>query len=148
MSMFDNIMASGKDLEKYLPQRWPMIMVSGLHALDENRIYTSLDIAPDNIFCNEGYFTEAGIIEHIAQSIGIRNGYLDIKYGRGVRSGVIGNISATRIISLPKAGSRLETVTTVEGEYFGLVLVKAIVSCGDIVVAECKMKVALKEKEE
>lgn len=148
MSNFNKILIGREELERYLPQRPPIVMVSSLCGCNGNVTYTTLDITPDNIFCHNGVLSEPGIIEHVAQSIGLRNGYLSLNEGKEVSSGVIGAVTGFKIFELPPVGSTIKSTTVVEHEFMGLMLVSCSVSCNETIIAEGKMKVALIKKEE
>ena len=51
------------------PQRPPIVMVDSFFGIEENHSYSGLTVTADNIFCETGKLQEAGIIEHIAQSV-------------------------------------------------------------------------------
>ncbi len=147
MGVSEKALICGKEIEKFIPQRSPMIMISGFHGIEEEIFHTSLEILEENIFCENGVFCEAGIIEHIAQSCAFRNGYLAINCGQKVQLGYIGAVTAMRIYSLPKCGSTIKTRISIEQEFMGISLVKAVVECCGSPIAEGKVKVALIEKE-
>lgn len=147
MGIFEKTLISGAEIEKYIPQRAPMIMVTGFHGIKDECFHTSLDICPNNIFCSGRHFTEAGIIEHIAQSCAFRNGYMALQASEKVKLGFIGAVTNMRIFMLPAVGERLQCTVRVEQEFLGISLVKASVTCNGKTVAEGKVKVALIGKE-
>ena len=51
-----------------IPQKPPMVMVDKLIFAEEKKVVTSFLIRRDNIFCSDGVFTEAGLIENMAQT--------------------------------------------------------------------------------
>jgi hypothetical protein len=51
-------------IQKILPQKDPMVMIS---SLKDDSVF--LEISNDNIFLDNDIFQEAGILEHIAQSV-------------------------------------------------------------------------------
>ncbi|HOS16914.1 MAG TPA: hypothetical protein PKX15_07900 [Bacteroidales bacterium] len=56
------------DILNFLPQRYPMIMVDAYYGLIHDEAYTSLYITDDNIFVDNHYFTEMGLMDFLAQS--------------------------------------------------------------------------------
>lgn len=64
----------------YLPQRPPMVMVDCYYGVINEESYTSLHIKEDNIFLEDGIFSEMGILDFLAQS-----GIIQMANIRGVR---------------------------------------------------------------
>lgn len=56
------------DILKFLPQRYPMVLVDAYYGLIEDEAYTSLYITDNNIFVDNNYFTEMGLMDFLAQS--------------------------------------------------------------------------------
>ncbi len=148
MGVFEKAVICGEEVEQYIPQRHPVVMISGFHGMEEERFFTSLDICSNNIFCHNGALSEAGIIEHIAQSCAFRNGYIARSGSKPVSLGYIGSLSNFKFYNLPAVGSRICTTLRVEYEFDGISLVGAQTRCGDRVVAEGKLKVALIKRED
>ena len=57
-----------------IPQRPPMVMVDALLSYTATTGAAGLTIAADNLFVQNGQLQEAGVIEHIAQSIALHKG--------------------------------------------------------------------------
>ncbi len=72
------MLAEGKKILDLIPQRPPMVMVDKLIECDNYKTITSLTIREDNILSQKGYFTEAGLVENIAQSAALRIGWLAV----------------------------------------------------------------------
>ena len=62
-------------IEKLLPHRKPMIMVDRLHFFSEKKAISKLTIVKENIFVTNGYFSETGLLEHMAQTAALHIGY-------------------------------------------------------------------------
>ena len=62
------MLADKKEVLNYIPQREPMVMVDGLLEVDETFAISRLQVTPENIFCQNGHFTEPGLIENMAQT--------------------------------------------------------------------------------
>lgn len=52
----------------YLPQRPPIVMVDCYYGVINEEAYTSLYIKEDNIFLEDGIFSEMGMLDFLAQS--------------------------------------------------------------------------------
>lgn len=130
-----------------LPQRRPFVMIDGVKHCDEKSAETFFEIKKDNVFCDgRGFFSEAGMVENIAQTCAARVGYLTLKKGEEVKIGVIGAVSDMTIKAKPKAGETIRTTIWLEEEVFNLTLVRAEIRLGEKVIATGKMKIALTDK--
>lgn len=135
------------EIEELIPQRRPFVMVDSLVECVEKVSMSVFEIKRDNLFCNkEGEFSEAGLVENIAQTCAARIGYMALEKGDKVRIGVIGAVNKMSIERKPVVGELLETKIEVEEEVFNLTLVNAEISCDNKVIATCKMKIALTDK--
>lgn len=142
------MLAQGPQILELIPQRPPMLMLSSLAACSENITDTQLLLEADNIFLENGYFTEPGIIENIAQTAAARTGWLAKKAATDATFkaplGVIGAIKNLQIFTLPIAGSLLETRIEVLYEFGEATIIKGCVNCAGNPVAECEMKIFLR----
>lgn len=62
-------------VENLLPQKFPFVMVDKMYSFTETSLISGLDIQKDNIFIDNNIFLEAGLIEHMAQSVALHTGY-------------------------------------------------------------------------
>ncbi len=131
------------DILELLPQRPPFVMVDRLTDYSETQSSCSLTIRPDNVFCENGEFAAAGLIEHIAQTCAARLGYYN-KYilKTGVRLGFIGEVKDLSIVRLPREGETLDTTIVVMQEIFDVTLVSAEVRVGTETIATTRLKIA------
>jgi len=135
------------DILTLLPQRPPFIMIDQLLHYDEVVTRTSLRIKEDNIFCCEGVFQPAGIVENIAQTCAARIGYINSSHHEDIKIGVIGSVQNLEIARLPESGDIIETEIVVSNVIFAVTIVDATVKCHDEVLAHCSMKIAIIEKD-
>jgi len=56
---------------KLIPQRAPIIMVDALLSFNDTKVVSGLTITSDNMFVQNGYLTEPGLIEHMAQTVAL-----------------------------------------------------------------------------
>ena len=126
-----------------LPQRPPFVMVDHLTDYSDTQSSCDLTIRPDNVFCENGEFAAAGLIEHIAQTCAARLGYYN-KYVLkvGVRLGFIGEVKDLDIVRLPREGETIETTIVVVQEIFDVTLVNAVVRVGEETIATTRLKIA------
>jgi len=97
------------DILTYIPQRAPFVMIDVLEAVDARSARTTFHIREDNIFVTDGYFSESGMIENMAQTAGASTGYMSRKAGKPTPIGFFAALKNVNILSLPKAGDTLTT---------------------------------------
>lgn len=133
-----------EDVEKIIPQKSPMAMVDGLLEQETNFSISQLKILNDNIFCDKGFFTEAGLIENIAQTAALRNSYEGILENKVPQIGYIGSLKRIRIYHLPKVNSIIKTKITILNNLMNVSIVKGETFCDDKLMAEGEMNIFLK----
>ena len=134
------------------PQKPPMVMVDGLLSHDAQKTVSTLLIEADNIFLKGQLFTEAGLVENIAQTAALRTGWMARQTkGTGKASappvGVIGGIKDLRIHELPPAGTLLTTTVSILAEVMNATVVSGKVEAVGKTLAECEMKIFLQEQD-
>lgn len=132
---------SNINIQDLVPQRGPMLMVSGLVSASDKSLTSSLLVEEGNIFVENGVLRENALIENIAQTAAALNGYRAILEGQAVKNGYIGSIKKMEIISLPKVGSILNTVVTETHNVMDTSIILGEVRDGDILIARCEMSV-------
>ena len=98
------------DITKYLPHREPLLMVDFVTEISENEVKTIFDIREENILVQEGFFTEAGLIENIAQTCACIFGqtFFDQNKHESVKLiGFITSLKKIKIHSLPEVGTQI-----------------------------------------
>ena len=106
------------EIQHYLPHRAPMLMVDYIVAMDEQKVETFFAIQEDNVFVENGFFTEPGLIENAAQTcsaIVAKSYFIDENDDEAHNVDVIGFISSIKKIeihSLPKAGCEIITIAS------------------------------------
>jgi predicted hotdog family 3-hydroxylacyl-ACP dehydratase len=111
------------DIKKYLPHRAPMLMVDMILIMDDEIVETVFEIKENNIFLSDGVFTEAGLIENMAQtcsSIIAKDYFVDENDQEREGVDVVGFISAIKTLkihSLPSVGSNLFTKATLMSKF-------------------------------
>ncbi len=134
------------DIHELLPQQEPFVMVGRLIGFDDKETVTATTVTEENIFVDNGVFTESGVIENIAQTGAARIGYIN-KYilKQGIQLGFIGAVRNLSITRLPVTGEEIHTSICVLEEIFGMTLISAEVKTGDETVATAEMKIALSD---
>lgn len=133
----------GTEMLKLIPQRPPFVMVEQLLFADEKRAESTFTISEENVLTDQGCFSEAGVIENIAQSAALHAGVIARKLGKESPRGMIGGIKNLNIVRLPKVDEKIYTNVSLEHEVINAKIVHGTVSVGKEVIAECEMKVFL-----
>lgn len=140
--------ATKETLEEYIPQRPPVVMIDSLISCDETKTVTEFRVAEGNIFVQEGFLREPGIIENMAQTAAAKAGYEVKQKGIKPLIGFIGAIKDLKIFHLPKTGDVISTTTVIKTEVMGITLIKASSEANGARIAECEMKIVLLKPDE
>ncbi len=142
------MLAVGNDILPFIPQRYPVVMIDTLYSCTEEETKTGLTMQRNNIFFEGDYFSEAGLIENIAQTAAVHAGYLSKKNNRETPIGFIGAVKNLQIVDFPKEGEKIITTIVVQNEVFGVTLISGTVCCNEKVIATAEMKIVIKSKED
>lgn len=127
---------------KYIPQAAPFEMIDELISASEQGSRSQLTIREENIFVVNGFFTEPGIIENMAQTAAAGIGYQAMKtHQTRPPIGFIGQIKNLYIYQLPKVGSQIATDIQVENALMNVKVLKSKVYFGQQLIAEGSFKV-------
>jgi predicted hotdog family 3-hydroxylacyl-ACP dehydratase len=129
-----------------IPQRPPFVMIDKLLYCGETISRSGLLIRDDNIFVENGEFREPGLVENIAQTAAARAGYISQMENKPVLIGYIGSIKNLEIYSFPKTGDELVTEITIENQIFDVTLISGKISCDEMVLAKCELKIFIKNQ--
>lgn len=130
-------------IEKLIPQRFPMVMVDAIWHYSPTEITAGLTITAENIFTHNQSLSEAGLIEHLAQSIALHKGYSFYLNDMPAPVGYIGSIKSIEIIRCPNVGEQVHTEMEVIQEFMDVTLVKLHSFVGDELIASGEMKTVL-----
>ena len=146
--MSEPMMYSGGQIKTFIPQREPMLMVDKLFSATETSVETGLTVEKGNIFLSPyGFFSEAGVIEHIAQSAACFAGYNDWINNRPIVLGYIAEIKKFSLEAPVKESDELKSSLKVVSSAMNITLMDAATYVGEKKVASCKIKIFMdKEK--
>jgi predicted hotdog family 3-hydroxylacyl-ACP dehydratase len=143
---FDKIIASLDEILGLIPQKPPVVMIDRLLYIDKEKTVAGLLIREDNVFCFDGKFREAGLIESIAQTAAVSVGYQYNKAGKKAPVGYIGSINRLQIHILPAVNTLLTIEIINEYEVLDFSIIRGKVYDNDTIFAECEMKIFLKKE--
>jgi len=121
-------------------------MVDGLLVNDSDKTVSTLTIEASNLFVEEGFFKEPGLIEHIAQTAALRSGFEADQSNQKPPVGFIGSVKKMKIFCLPKVGDTLVTTMTIVLNMENISIIRGEVSVKGKLVAEGEMNIFLQEK--
>ena len=137
------MIAQGDQIIEYIPQRPPVVMIDTLLESNELETNTSFLIQEDNLFCENGVFTESGLMENIAQTAAARVGYECKIKNVPVPPGFIGAIKNLEVKAFPKTGQTIQTSIRIENEVLGITLISGVVHLNGNPIATAEMKILL-----
>jgi len=131
------------EIKELLPQKAPFRMVSHLVNYEEMAVTTGLLIEDNNIFAEEGFFNESGLIENMAQSIALHISYQYSLNNIEAPVGYIGAIKNIKLYDRPKVNSFITTEVIIIKEFMGVTLIEGKITCDNKVLLTAQMKTFL-----
>lgn len=130
-------------VENLLPQKFPFVMVDKMYSYSETSLVSGLKIQSENIFVENNSFLEAGIIEHMAQSVALHTGYEFFLKNETAPTGYIGSIKDIEIKTCPKVDDTIQSAVTILQEFAGITLVDIVTTLNNEEIARGQMKTVL-----
>lgn len=124
-----------------IPQKAPFVMIGELLHSDESITRSGFMVTDENVLTINGQFSEAGLMENIAQTAALRAGYIADSKNKPVEVGYIGAVSNFEVFDLPVTGDKLTTEIRMEESVMGISVVSGKIWCDNKLVAQCEMKV-------
>ncbi|HLV23281.1 MAG TPA: hypothetical protein VKY36_00695 [Moheibacter sp.] len=135
------IISSEESIIKLIPQRNPFVLVDSIYEHGDDEILSGFRIPRNHILVDSlGNFSEAGIIEHFAQSIALHQGYDFYLKNEPAPVGYIGSIKNIEIHQLPKAGQEIKTRIKILQQILGVTMVRGEVYLDNSVIANGEMR--------
>jgi len=127
----------------YLPQRPPFVMIDELIQADEVNIRSGFTIREGHLLVKDGHFTEAGLVENMAQTAAAGTGFTAQQQGLTPPVGFIGALKNLIVNELPGIGEKIITEVTFVTQVMNAHIVQARVTCGTRIIATCELKIFL-----
>ena len=142
-----------QDIQLYLPQHPPFLMVDTLETIDDKSAVSTFKILSDNVLLEDDtLFTEAGMIENIAQTAALQAGYHfsspstdKVSVSTQAPVGYIGALKDFQILQQPKVGDLLHTTIIIEHQIGRASVIKGEIKIGTQVIATGELKIFLQE---
>lgn len=139
--MTEPIISSEKEIIKLIPQRNPFVLVDSIYEHREDEILSGFTVPQNHILVDsQGNLSEAGIIEHFAQSIALHQGYDFYLKNETAPVGYIGSIKNIEIFKLPKAGQEIKTRIKILQQILGVTMVIGEVYLNNSIIANGEMR--------
>ncbi|WP_068595634.1 hypothetical protein [Vaginella massiliensis] len=132
-----------KTIQRFIPQRDPIVMVDALYHYDEREVLGGLTVKQENIFFLDGCLNEPGLIEHMAQTVALHTGFRFYLKNQPAPTGYIGSIKSIEIMRLPKLGEKIVTSAEILQEVMGVTLVQIIAKIDQEIISVGEMKTVL-----
>lgn len=141
--METTVLLEKETVENLLPQKFPFVMVDKMYSFTETSLTSGLSIQNDNIFFDNDTFLEAGLIEHMAQSVALHTGYQFFLKNEIAPTGYIGSIKEIEIKKLPKLNDTIQSTVIILQEFAGITLVDIVTTLNNEEIAKGQMKTVL-----
>lgn len=128
---------------QYIPQGPPFVMIDELLSANDTETQTKFLIPQGHLFVENGYFTESGLIENMAQTAAAGTGKKAADEGLSAPVGFIGAVKGLEIYSLPPAGATIYTSITFVMQVMNAHVVNAAITCNDHLVAKAEFQIFL-----
>lgn len=129
----------------YLPQRPPFVMIDTLLEAGEARIVTEFTIPEGCQLVRDGHFTEAGLVENMAQTAAAGTGARAKAEGHEAPVGFMGALKNLMISSLPVVGETIRTEIIFVHQVMNAHIVQGTVRMGAREIATCELKIFLQD---
>ncbi|PPL03728.1 hypothetical protein [Parapedobacter indicus] len=139
-----SLISSQEAICKLIPQQPPFVLVDKLLEYGDDYIVSGFEIPKAHVLVNrDGFLTEAGVVEHFAQTIALHQGYDYFLRGMDPPVGYIGSIRDFEIVRLPSSGTELRTHIQILQRLFGVTLVRGEVRLREQMIAVGEMRTVI-----
>ncbi|WP_430614486.1 hypothetical protein [Flavobacterium sp. JP2137] len=129
-----------EQIAQLIPQRDPIVMVDTLWSFGQTQVVAGLTVMGNNILADAGVLQEAGLIEHMAQTVALHTGYDFFCKGLVAPVGYIGSIKEIVIYRLPRVSDKIVSTAHILQEFMGVTLVEVETTLNGEVLAKGQMK--------
>jgi 3-hydroxyacyl-[acyl-carrier-protein] dehydratase len=131
---------SKEQIESFIPQRAPFIMIDNLIEATPDKFETDFRILSDNLFLEDGVLREFALIENIAQSSAAGLGFINREAKTRPVDGFIGGISKLKVYHLPTVNDTIYTMITMLHKLGNMYLLKGENFIDGKKLIECEVK--------
>jgi predicted hotdog family 3-hydroxylacyl-ACP dehydratase len=132
------------DATLLIPQRPPFVFVDQLIDFDDHSASSTFIIKTQNPMVESNCLMAGGLLENMAQTAAVMNGYRQNIMQLPVVRGYIGAMSNIVIIGLPAVGQRITTTVKLKTKVLNVDIVEAqVMNEEGQILASCEMKIFL-----
>ena len=131
---------SKTEIENYIPQRKPFIMIDNLVNAVPEKFETDFLVLPENIFVENGILREFALIENIAQTSSAGLAITKKHTGKKNADGFIGAISKLKLYDLPRVHDTIYTIVNLVTQFENMYLLKGENYLKGKKLLECEIK--------
>ncbi len=135
------MLVSGSEILDCIPQRPPLVMIDKLLFSTSEKAISGMFIDENNVLVENGFFSESGLIENIAQTAAAGVGYTCKLENKKVPVGFIASIKHIKIHQLPAVGTEITTEVQVINTIMEVSIVAGKVWQNEVLIAECEMRI-------
>ena len=139
------MLARKNTITDFIPQRVPIVMIDDLVEASEVHAVTQLQVRSENIFVEDGRFTEPGLVENIAQTAAAQVGYHCSIKKIPVPLGYIAAVKSLTISKLPSVNSQITTSIKIVNQVMEVTLAEGrVVDANGEEYCRCEMRIFVK----
>lgn len=132
-----------QQIQLLIPQKFPFVMVDKMYSFSETSMISGLKIGKENIFFDGEHFVEAGLIEHMAQSVALHKGYDCYMKNEPTPVGFIASLKNIEFFNLPEIDDEIKSSVNILFDFGGMTSVEVITTINEKVIAKGELKTIL-----
>jgi predicted hotdog family 3-hydroxylacyl-ACP dehydratase len=138
------MLAHRQNITDFIPQRYPIVMIHNLLDAADDYATTELAVESDNVFSYEGYLSEPGMVENIAQTAAVHIGYQCHRKNLPIPIGYIAAIRDLTIFELPPVQSTIRTTVRITNKVLELTVAEGKIEQDGKLLCSCEMRIFAK----
>ncbi len=128
---------------KYIPQAAPFEMIDELLQATTAETQTQFTIREGHLFVEDGFFTEPGLIENMAQTAAAGTGWKAAQEKKPAPVGFIGAVKNFEVSELPRIGDTIVSTVIMQHQVMNAHIVQGTVSLNNKIIASAEFKIFL-----
>lgn len=124
-----------------IPQKAPFAMIDFLLLAEETKSITLTTVTKDKCLLQETYWSEAALLENMAQTCAAGNGYFFSQQKKEIPQGYIGAIKNVTINRLPLLNEEIQTQIEVTNKIGNASIAKAEIYIGNDCIAKAEFTI-------
>jgi 3-hydroxyacyl-[acyl-carrier-protein] dehydratase len=138
------MLVTRENIQQYIPQRGPMVMIDDLVEVSDSHATTRLEIRKENIFVERGCLAEPGMVENIAQTAAVQAGYQYKMENIPVPIGYIAAVKNLQIYRNPELGSSITTSVRITNQVLDVTVAEGRIEQDGVLCCVCEMRIFIK----